>query len=319
MKTPHTGTLQLIVALTLILGCDTQQTGVIVEPRFSSFANSEWSVPVHLGPVVNSTATDLELSLSKDERSMYIASNRAGNFDIWLSHRDGDDEPWESPQPLGPTINTAAREQAPFISRDGKSLYFFSDRGDIGGQTDIYVSRRPHKHDDLGWEAPVNLGTGVNSSASETLPVLFEDDETGTTTLYFSSSRPGLGAADIYASILQPDGTFGPAALVTELSSTRRDRVLTIRKDGREIFLASDRPGPTPVPFDLWVATRASTSEPWSTPVNLGPVVNSAADEGGAGLSFDGMALYFTSTRPGGLGNHDIWVTTRGKREAPND
>lgn len=92
-----------------------------------------------------------------------------------------------------------------------------------------------------------------------------------------------------------------------------------IRRDGLEIFLASDRPGPTPVPFDLWVATRASTSDPWSTPVNLGPVVNSAADEGGAALSFDGRTLYFTSDRLAPSGRHDIWVTTRPKPRTQDD
>jgi hypothetical protein len=130
----------------------------------------------------------------------------------------------------------------------------------------------------LGWEAPVNLGSGVNGTANETLPVVFEDEATGISTLYLTSNRVGSAGADIYASTLQPDGTFGPAAVVAELSSSRRDRVLSIRRDGLEIFLASDRPGPTQAPFDLWVATRATTSDPWSTPVNLGSVVNSAGD-----------------------------------------
>jgi Tol biopolymer transport system component len=314
-----------VTALALLLACGSDSRELPSAPEVRIAAEvvssdaprlSDWSTPVNLGPVVNSTAIELEVSVSRDGLSLYIASNRSGNFDIWVSHRDSDDEPWGPPQPLGPTINTAAREQAPFISRDGHSLYFFSDRDAVGGQTDIYVSRRRNKRDDLGWEAPVNLGSGVNSTANETLPVLFEDDATGATTLYFTSNRAGLGGGDIYASILQPDGTFGPAALVAELSSASRDRVLTIRRDGLEIFLASDRPGPTQVPFDLWVATRASTSDSWSTPVNLGPVVNSPAGEGGAGLSFDGRTLYFTSDRSG---NNDIWVTTRGKPRSYDD
>lgn len=55
------------------------------------------------------------------------------------------------------------------------------------------------------------------------------------------------------------------------------------------------------------------TSHPWSTPVNLGPVVKSAADEGGAALSFEGTTLYFASSRFPTFGNQDIWVTTRAK------
>ena len=263
----------------------------------------EWSTPMNLGPVVNSDRTELEVFISRDQLTLYIASNRSGNFDIWVSQRESRDDSWGAPQNLGAPINTTAREQAPFVSRDGRSLYFFSDRDAPGGQTDIYVSRRRHRRD--AWGEPVSVGSGVNTTASETLPVLFEDEATGATTLYFSR------ASDIYASTLQADGTFGPATLVAELSSSRRDRVLSVRRDGLEIFLASDRPGPAPAPFDLWVATRRRTSDAWSTPVNLGPPVNGPSDEGGAAISFDGRTLYFTSDRTPGSGGHDIWVTTR--------
>src|SRR5262245_37066212 len=50
----------------------------------------------------------------------------------------------------------------------------------------------------------------------------------------------------------------------------------------------------------------------WSTPVNLGPTINTAAGEGGAALSKDGLSLYFESNRPGGFGGGgDIWVSQR--------
>src|SRR5579864_4209591 len=59
-------------------------------------------------------------------------------------------------------------------------------------------------------------------------------------------------------------------------------------------------------------SAAAPTYTGWSTPVNLGPVVNSAAAEGGPALSGDGLSLYFTSVnRPGGLGSDDIWVSQR--------
>ena len=63
---------------------------------------------------------------------------------------------------------------------------------------------------------------------------------------------------------------------------------------------------------DLYAATRATTSDSWSTPVNLGPNVNSALGaETRPSLSWDGTTLYFGSTRPGGEGNADHCVTTR--------
>jgi len=81
------------------------------------------------------------------------------------------------------------------------------------------------------------------------------------------------------------------------------------------MFITSNRGGSVPdrsgqPSLDLWVSTRASTLDPWSTPVNLGPTVNTPAAEGGPALSCDGTTLYFYSTRAG-VGGEDLYVTTR--------
>jgi len=297
-------------------------------PRFS-----DWSRPVNLGPVVNSIGPDFDPFISKDGLSLYFTGGRNrpgfGLRDIWVSHRASVNDPWEPPLNLGPTINTDAHESKPTLSADGHRLYFASNRAG-GGDWDLYVSRRRDKRDDFGWEPPVNLGSGVNSVASEESAVtLFEDDVTGTTTLYFGSNRTGgSGDFDIYASTLLSDGTFAPATLVPELSTPFTDQDPAVRRDGLEMFLASDRPG-TFGATDLWVATRTSTLEPWGTPVNLGPLVNTPsrpadqeqANDWRPALSFDGTTLYFNSAlRAGNVSDmFDIWVTTRSELTRPDD
>jgi hypothetical protein len=69
--------------------------------------------------------------------------------------------------------------------------------------------------------------------------------------------------------------------------------------------------------FDLWMVTRPTSTSPWGPPTNLGPTVNSSADEDTPRLSPDGLSLYFCSNRPGGRGGFDIWVTTRPTPTAP--
>src|SRR5690349_18775276 len=59
------------------------------------------------------------------------------------------------------------------------------------------------------------------------------------------------------------------------------------------------------------VAAAAPSFGGWSAPVNLGPVVNSAASELGPALSGDGLSLYISVTKPGGFGGNDIWVSQR--------
>jgi hypothetical protein len=75
------------------------------------------------------------------------------------------------------------------------------------------------------------------------------------------------------------------------------------------MYLDSNRPG-TLGGMDLYVATRASTAEPWSTPVHLG-AINSTVLDARPALSFDGTELYFHSDRPGGYGLRNLYVSTR--------
>lgn len=301
-------------------------------PQFSS-----WSAPVNLGTTVNSGSYDWFPFVSKNGLSLYFTSATCtvptpgchlgyGGHDIFVSQRASVNDPWGAAQNLGPTINTADDEGSPTLSADGHLMYFASTRPGGFGGADIYVSRRHNKRDDLGWQAPQNLGSGVNTISNENGPEIFEDEETGVTTLYFDSNRAGgpgpLGddgthnGNDIYMSILQNDDTFGAATLVAELNTPSIERQTTIRRDGLEIFFGSNRPGGYGF-FDLWVSTRATTSDPWSPPVNLGPVVNTAFTDGGPAISADGTVLYISSNRLGGFGSFDLYVSTRTKLHGP--
>ncbi len=295
---------------------------VVLVPCTQAQQFSDWSAPANLGPTINSAGTDGCPFISKHDLSLYFASNRPGTLgglDIWVSERGSVDDPWGPPQNLGLNINAASNELCPTLTIDGHSLYFVSDRpGGCGGQ-DLYVSRRHNKRDNFGWQPPVNLGCDVNSSSDDFTPSYFEDEETGSIRLYFSSARPGgPGGTDIYVSTLNEDGFFGPAVPVVELNTPFNDQRPNIRRDGLELFFDSNRPGSLGS-TDLWVSTRPSTSDPWSAPVSLGPILNSAGLEGRPAISFKGTSLYFMSNRPGGFGGIDLYVSTRSKLGEPDE
>jgi len=160
----------------------------------------------------------------------------------------------------------------------------------------------------------------INSPEDDTALTYFEDEETGIISGYVTSNRPGgpvgsmPGSGHIWVSTLGDDGLFGPAVLVPELSSTSNETRTAIRRDGLEFFVTSTRPNGRIGKNDIWVSTRDSTLEPWSTPVNLGPTVNYPGYITGApALSWDGTTLYFYSDRPGGFGGRDLNVSTREK------
>jgi hypothetical protein len=274
----------------------------------------EWSHPENLGAEVNSAFEDFAPHLSSDGLALYLTSNRPeslGGEDLWVSRRATRHDPWGPATNLGPAINTAANERSPAVSRNRRLLFFATDRPGGSGGFDIWLSWRADPNDDFGWQPPVTLGTGINSAATDAGPS-FLDRRTraGIPELFFGSARPGgPGTLDIYVGSV-PGGWSGPPSLVAELSSPQLDVTPAVRRDGLEIIIGSSRPG-TIGGLDLWRSFRKSVHEPWSTPTNLGPSVNTESLEAFPALSFDGRTLMFQSTRPGGFGGSDLYVSTR--------
>jgi len=270
---------------------------------------SDWSTPINLGPIVNSTSMDRGPAISKDGLSLYFASNRSDSIgfeDIYVSQRESRDDEWGPATNLGPIINTTANEQVPAFSRDGHLMFFASNRtqGSFGG-VDIWVSRRENTHDDFAWQAAENLGAGVNSAGQDEGPSYFANDDVGVAQLYFSGGMTRPGGPGIFVSEQAPDGSFGPAAVVVELSGLGNSQRPSIRHDGLEIFFTNSQ--------DLWVATRETVFDAWSTPINLGSPLNSGLVDVQPYISSDRETLYFASNRATG-GPTDLYISTRTKR-----
>jgi Tol biopolymer transport system component len=276
---------------------------------------SEWSDPVNLGPTVNSASFEVCPAVTRNGLSLYFGSNRPGGLgavDIYVSQRPSVMDPWGPPVTLGQAVNSSSIDNCPFVTPDGHTLLFLSNRpGSLG--IDLYASTRQNKHDDLAWEPPIPVAA-LNTPFNEFGPTGYEDEETGDLILFFTSDRPGgPGETDIYMTRTAGDGTLLPPTLVVELSTSAADLFSSVRKDGRELFLASDRAG-TFGSFDFWVFRRESPSDRWSVPENLGPVVNSTAFDQRPAISWDGLTLIFSSNRNG---NFDLYETTRARSRPP--
>jgi Tol biopolymer transport system component len=116
--------------------------------------NEPWGIPQRLAEPVNSSDAEFAPSISVDGLTLYFASARAGNIgfvDIWVSTRSGVSDSWGPPQNLGPNVNSAfSVTLGPFITTNGRSLYFMSTRPGGLGQPgcqglncfDLYVAER---------------------------------------------------------------------------------------------------------------------------------------------------------------------------------
>jgi WD40-like Beta Propeller Repeat len=297
---------------------------IAVADSASAAPPAAWSDPMRIdtvagnSPLLTTPQNDGCPILSPDGRDLYFASNRPGgpggvdtDIDIYVSHRDGAGAPFGDPVALPEPINSTADDFCPTPLRGGR-LLFVSRRAIAGacGAGDIYLARRNPVH---GWGEPRHLPCaplGPNSMLDEQGPSLVETGD-GEAQLYFSRSNLPSGGGDIFVSPVRC-GRFGPASAVAELNSADNDIQPNVRKDGREIVFSSNHGGYAGAQGaqDIYAATRKSVDDPWSAPVNLGPLVNKAGSETRPSLSWDGHTLLF-GRAPVGSSAGDIYVATR--------
>ena len=267
--------------------------------------------PTNLGPPVNSSFDDWSPRISADGLELYFDSNRSGGFgsyDIWIAKRATADDIWSEPENLGPMVNGPDWEQTPRISADGLSLFFGSNRPEGSGHWDIWIATRETK--DTEWSKAENLGTIINSIKNEIAPSISADG----LSLFFGSNRPnGHGSSDLWLTTRETlhDDWSKPLNLGPPVNSEFCEMMSSISADGLMLIIGSSGFGPfRPDGFgkgDLWLATRATISDPWGDPVNLGPLINSPSYDLSHCIAADSTKLYICSNRSGGFGGFDIW------------
>lgn len=136
-----------------------------------------WNSPRPYGKEINTSFYEGTAVLSADGETMYFVSERKGGkgqSDIWMA--EGNGKNFGKPVNLGDSINTPYRETTPFITPDGKYLFFASQGHDqnMGGY-DIFVSKKGRD----GFEKAVNLGAHINSENDDFYFRMVPDSKTG--------------------------------------------------------------------------------------------------------------------------------------------
>ncbi|MDQ3063031.1 MAG: hypothetical protein M3R14_09255, partial [Acidobacteriota bacterium] len=153
------------------------------------------------------------------------------------------------------------------------------------------------------WSAPQNMGATINSADNDIAPVAAPNG----LSLYFTSNRPGgQGVNDIYVSqrLTLTSAWGAPQNLGATVNTSSAEVAASFSLDGRTMFLQSMRPGGMGG-NDLYISTRTDLNNDfgWTTPVNLGAVINTTSSELGAVYFEDPTTgintLIFASTRDG--------------------
>jgi Tol biopolymer transport system component len=148
-----------------------------------------------LNETLNTEFWETHAAFSSDGNTIFFSSDRDGGLggrDIYCSTR-GEDGKWSSPLNLGAPVNSSADEDGPFLSFDGKILYFSSNGDKSYGGFDIFYSR----FEDVNkWSVPQNMGSPYNTTYDDVFYTTTLDGRTA----YFSSNRSeGKGNLDIYS------------------------------------------------------------------------------------------------------------------------
>ncbi len=284
----------------------TDGASLAVPDRRAPLRRVLWTEPRTLGRLFNTTTHEYEPALSPDGTAIYfVRGAETENPDLYVSFRR--DDAWSVPTPLT-ELNSEHAELGPQLSPDGNWLAFSSDRPGGAGGYDVHFARRTRG----GWSAPRNAGDAVNSPFHEVAPVFSHDGRR----LYFSSDRPvrtdrqRAGQYDLFvADVADPRGkdqppAFAPARPLATVNSPAAESAPRPSPDGRFLYFASDREGGYGG-FDLY---RARLGVGGIEEIeNLGPQVNSPADDTAAHLSLDGFQMHLCSNRSGTIGGYDLY------------
>ncbi|HAF30999.1 MAG TPA: hypothetical protein DCG75_18330 [Bacteroidales bacterium] len=161
----------------------------------SYFNNGLWTKARKLGENINTKFWESHASLSPDGKKLYFVSNREdkgyGDLDIYVSDR-AIDSTWGVALNLGPVINTRWNENTPFLTPDGKRLFFSSEGHSGMGGYDIYYSELNKNGE---WSEPVNIGFPINTTDDD---IFFVPYKNGSFAYCSQFSQQGFGGQDIY-------------------------------------------------------------------------------------------------------------------------
>ncbi len=165
----------------------------------SQYIDSDFSTANILPGPITTEGNEGTQSVRQDGRLMFFTAckrpDSKGGCDIYVSRKQG--ETWDLPLNLGYPVNTRYWESTPFLTLDGRKLYFSSTRPGGYGGMDIWISEW---RTEGGWSEPINAGPAINTSRDELAPYVHGDGRS----IYFSSSGwIGMGGLDLFVSTRQ--------------------------------------------------------------------------------------------------------------------
>lgn len=251
-----------------------------------------WGLPTRF-TALNSAAVDQDPTMTADKLEVVFASNRTGGMgsdDLWVATRASETAAFETPVPV-PGVNSTGAEQHPWLSPDGRLMYFASNRD---GNVDIYVTARATRTSP--WAAPSAVPE-LNSAGTEQPGGLTTD--LLTFALVSDRGSPTTGR-DIYISTrATPTAVWGVPVVVAELASPGIESSPVFAGGGTAVYFNRDS--------DLYVVERRNGA--FGAPRAI-EELNTPDAESDPHVTEDQRAMLFSRDDLGGTLT-DIYFSTR--------
>jgi outer membrane protein OmpA-like peptidoglycan-associated protein/tetratricopeptide (TPR) repeat protein len=241
-------------------------------------------------------------NLNEQSRKAGDYRKRCYQFAIDYAHAHNNNGYRFEPQNLGDSINTSVSEYYPTITIDDSKLIYTRRVNNFN--EDFYESDRI----DGIFRKSKSLEGNINTNQNEGAQNISQD---GQWLIFTGCNFPeGHGSCDLYISYLTNQGWSVPENLGDSINTEDWESAPSLSPDKRDLYFASRRPdgfGGS----DIYVCHRLRNGR-WSSPENLGPVINTIGDEGTPFIHADNQSLYFTSSGHPGYGGDDLFVSRKG-------
>lgn len=213
------------------------------------------------------------------------------------------------PQNMGPNINTPYDEYLPALTADGQTLIFTrrmprkpTSTCSTPEEEDFYQSTLTNGT----WGPATRMTEPVNSTDNEGAQCISQD---GRIMIFTACERrDGAGRCDLYQCLWHGNQWSKPRNLGPAINTPSWESQPSLSLDGHTLYFVSDRKGGYGG-TDIWKSTLVEGQ--WTTPVNLGPTINTPGNESCPFIHYDDQTLYFTSDGHIGMGGTDIFLSRR--------
>ena len=292
------------------------------KPKINIVSNPIDSPKENLGKAINTKYTELMPIISADGKTLYfIRDDYPGNVgtdkdhnDIWYSKNI--DGKWTKAKNIGRPLNNSGHNFVIFVTPDNNTLILngtYTAWGEDAGNG-ISIS---HRNNDGTWSIPKEIKIDNFYNDDKYQNFAFSSD-LQVMVMGLMRNNDTYGKSDLYVSFRKADGSYTePVNMGKDINTSGEEGTPFIASDKKTLYFYSDG-WPGYGDADIFVSKRLDNSwKKWSTPLNLGPNINTDAWDAYFTLDAKGEYAYLVSSH-NSIGNEDIFRVKLQKELQPD-